>query len=70
MNREGLSGAAIQMFNHGLITAALFLLLAAIEQRRGRVTLTDESRGLAAATQDWECYGSSLPCRLRLARFE
>ncbi len=49
MNREGLSGASIQMLNHGLITAAMFLLLASIEQRRGRLALTDESRGLASA---------------------
>ena len=49
MNREGLAGASIQMFNHGLITAAMFLLLASIEQRRGRLTLNDESRGLASA---------------------
>lgn len=49
MNREGLAGASIQMFNHGLITAAMFLLIATIEERRGRLTLGDESRGLASA---------------------
>lgn len=49
MNREGLSGASIQMFNHGLITAAMFLLLGMIEQRRGRIELGDDSRGLASA---------------------
>jgi len=49
MNREGLTGASVQMFNHGLITAAMFLLIATIEERRGRLTLGDESRGLASA---------------------
>ena len=49
MNREGLAGASIQMFNHGLVTAAMFLLIATIEERRGRLTLGDESRGLASA---------------------
>lgn len=49
MNREGLAGASLQMFNHGLITAALFLLLASVEQRRGRLAFHDEHRGLAAA---------------------
>jgi NADH-quinone oxidoreductase subunit M len=49
MNREGLAGASIQMLNHGLLTAALFLLLASIEQRRGRLAMTEESRGLASA---------------------
>ncbi|MDZ4848032.1 MAG: NADH-quinone oxidoreductase subunit M [Pirellulaceae bacterium] len=49
MNREGLSGASIQMLNHGLITAAMFLLLGMIEERRGRLLLNDASRGLASA---------------------
>jgi len=49
MNREGLSGATIQMFNHGLITAAMFLMIGMIEQRRGRLVLGHESYGLAAA---------------------
>jgi NADH-quinone oxidoreductase subunit M len=49
MNREGLSGATLQMFNHGLLTSAMFLLLGMIEQRRGQIELTTDSRGLAAA---------------------
>jgi len=49
MNREGLSGATIQMFNHGLITAAMFLMIGMIEQRRGRLILGHENYGLAAA---------------------
>ena len=49
MNREGLSGATLQMFNHGLLTAAMFLLLGMIESRRGRLALDEKSHGLAAA---------------------
>lgn len=49
MNREGLAGASIQMFNHGILTAAMFLMLGMIEARRGRVVLTEASQGLAAA---------------------
>jgi NADH-quinone oxidoreductase subunit M len=49
MNREGLAGASIQMFNHGILTAAMFLMLGMIEARRGRVVLSDHSQGLAAA---------------------
>ncbi len=48
MNTEGLTGAAIQMFNHGIITCGMFLMLAMIEQRRGTMSLTVEDRGLAA----------------------
>ena len=48
MNTEGLTGAAIQMFNHGIITCGMFLMLAMIEQRRGQLSLADEDRGLAA----------------------
>ncbi len=49
MNREGLAGASIQMFNHGILTAAMFLMLGMIEARRGRVVLSEASQGLAAA---------------------
>jgi len=48
MNTEGLTGAAIQMFNHGIITCGMFLMLAMIEQRRGSMSLAVEDRGLAA----------------------
>lgn len=48
MNTEGLTGAAIQMFNHGIITCGMFLMLAMIEQRRGELSLSDQDRGLAA----------------------
>jgi NADH-quinone oxidoreductase subunit M len=49
MNREGIAGATIQMFNHGLITAAMFLMVGMIEQRRGRLVLGNQNFGLAAA---------------------
>ena len=48
MNTEGLTGAAIQMFNHGIITCGMFLMLAMIEQRRGELSLAEQDRGLAA----------------------
>ncbi|MEQ1825314.1 MAG: NADH-quinone oxidoreductase subunit M [Pirellula sp.] len=48
MNSEGISGASIQMFNHGIITCGMFLMLAMLEQRRGLVSLDDEDCGLAA----------------------
>ena len=48
MNTEGLTGAALQMFNHGIITCGMFLMLAMLEQRRGRISLADPDRGLAA----------------------
>ncbi len=49
MNREGLAGASLQMFNHGILTAAMFLMLGMIEARRGRIEMNEESRGLASA---------------------
>jgi len=48
MNVEGLTGAAVQMFNHGIITCGMFLMLAMIEQRRGAMSLAVQDRGLAA----------------------
>lgn len=48
MNTEGLTGAAIQMFNHGIITCGMFLMLAMVEQRRGRLSLAEQDRGLAS----------------------
>ncbi len=40
LTSEALSGAVLQMVNHGLYTAALFLLLAMIARRRGSVSLS------------------------------
>ncbi|MFN5102763.1 MAG: NuoM family protein [Planctomycetota bacterium] len=48
LTREGLGGAALQMFNHGLITAAMFWILSMLEQRHGTISLKSEDRGLAA----------------------
>jgi NADH-quinone oxidoreductase subunit M len=48
MTAEGIGGATLQMFNHGLITASMFWILAMLEQRRGRIRLTQEDRGMAA----------------------
>jgi NADH-quinone oxidoreductase subunit M len=48
MNTEGLTGSAIQMFNHGIITCGMFLMLAMLEQRRGSMSLSLEDRGLAS----------------------
>jgi NADH-quinone oxidoreductase subunit M len=48
LTREGLGGATLQMFNHGLITASMFWILAMLEQRRGAISLALEDRGMAA----------------------
>jgi len=48
MNVEGLTGAAIQMFNHGIITCGMFLMLGMLEQRLGSISLAEQDRGLAA----------------------
>ncbi|MCE2810005.1 MAG: hypothetical protein LW850_06340 [Planctomycetaceae bacterium] len=48
LTKEGLGGAALQMFNHGLITASMFWILSMLEQRHGTISLKSEDRGLAA----------------------
>ena len=48
MNSEGLSGATIQMFNHGIITCGMFLLLGMLEQRQGKVSLDAQDQGFAS----------------------
>lgn len=47
-NADGFAGAIIQMFNHGVITCAMFLLIGAIEQRQPNVSFKVEDLGLAA----------------------
>ncbi|MCC6511869.1 MAG: NADH-quinone oxidoreductase subunit M [Pirellulaceae bacterium] len=47
LNVEGLAGATLQMFNHGLTTAAMFLLMACLVVRRGSTRWDEGSRGLA-----------------------
>jgi len=59
LNAEGLSGATLQMFNHGLITASMFWILAMLEQRRGPVSLATENQGLAG--QYPKLAGAGLP---------
>ncbi len=46
MNRNGISGAVLQMINHGISTGALFLLVGAIYDRR-HSRLLDDFGGLA-----------------------
>ncbi len=41
MNSQGLSGANLYMFNHGLSTAALFLVTGYLIQRRGSAQIAD-----------------------------
>lgn len=48
MTAEGMGGAVLQMFNHGIITASMFWILAMLEQRRGRIQWTVNERGFAA----------------------
>ncbi len=47
LNVEGLSGAALQMLNHGLIVGGSFLLLGMLEARHGPLTIDLRSGGLA-----------------------
>jgi NADH-quinone oxidoreductase subunit M len=48
LNQEGLGGAALQMFNHGITTAAMFLLIDSLIMRRGTHCLTTGSHGLGS----------------------
>ena len=47
LNEEGISGAVLQMFNHGITTAAIFLVAACVIARRGTAMLDSGSHGLA-----------------------
>ncbi len=44
----GLQGAILQMFNHGIIVAGVFLLIAALELRYGREQVSEVYQGLAS----------------------
>ena len=44
---EGIAGASLQMFNHGITTAAMFLLVGSIMARRGTASIPNGSKGLA-----------------------
>lgn len=48
LSTEGLTGAALQMFNHGITTAALFLLVGAIVARNGSAEIRSVDSGLAS----------------------
>lgn len=45
---EGVAGAALQMFNHGITTAAMFLLAGCFIYRRGTANIQSIGSGLAA----------------------
>lgn len=47
LNAEGIAGATLQMFNHGITTAAMFLLMACLIARRGSTRWDEGSRGIA-----------------------
>lgn len=48
LTREGIAGAALQMFNHGITTAAMFLLAGCLIQRRGTAMIQGIGPGLAS----------------------
>ncbi len=48
LNVDGMSGAVIQMFNHGIVTCSMFLLLGMLEQRHANLSFKMEDLGLAS----------------------
>ncbi len=48
LNEEGIAGASLQMFNHGITTAAMFLLAGCIVARRGTADIAAAGHGLAS----------------------
>jgi len=48
LNTDGMSGAAIQMFNHGIITCAMFLILSLLEERKVNLSFKMEDLGMAS----------------------
>ncbi|MGN6545892.1 MAG: complex I subunit 4 family protein [Aureliella sp.] len=48
LNTEGIAGATLQMFNHGLTTAAMFLIVGCLIARRGTARWDEGSHGLAS----------------------
>ncbi len=48
LSNEGLTGAALQMFNHGITTAAMFLLVGVIVARVGTSEVKSIENGLAS----------------------
>ena len=47
LSEEGLTGAALQMFNHGITTAAMFLLAGCIITRLGSADIKSSGNGIA-----------------------
>lgn len=48
LTREGVAGATLQMFNHGVTTAAMFLLAGCLIERRGTAMIQGIGPGLAS----------------------
>lgn len=48
LNEEGVAGASLQMFNHGITTAAMFLLAGSLIARRGTSHIERGAKGLAS----------------------
>ena len=48
LTREGVAGATLQMFNHGITTAAMFLLAGCLIERRGTAMIQGIGPGLAS----------------------
>ncbi len=47
LSREGIGGATLQMFNHGITTVAMFLLLACMLLRRPNLRIDEEASGMS-----------------------
>jgi NADH-quinone oxidoreductase subunit M len=47
LTEEGIAGATLQMFNHGITTAAMFLLAGCVFARRGTADIATAGRGMA-----------------------
>ena len=47
LSPEGIGGATLQMFNHGITTVAMFLLLACMLLRRPNLRIDEDASGLA-----------------------
>lgn len=47
LSHEGIGGATLQMFNHGITTVAMFLLLACMLVRRPNLRLDEEAGGMS-----------------------
>jgi NADH-quinone oxidoreductase subunit M len=57
LTKEGLGGAALQMFNHGLITASMFWVLSMLDQPQER-----RSRACCTVPQACGSFGILYPC--------